>query len=543
MNKNLPEKTESQPMGKKNTRKSWYSSRRWSLPRIITQTLFLLLFFFLFLQTESKGTDKLGYPVELFLEMDPLVALSTFLSGRSWPEHIGLCLLVIAITAVLGRVFCGWVCPLGTLHNMMGAIKKWKGPQRVRNWFHAKYLLLIFLLSGSLVGIQLTGVFDPISLLIRHLTIGVYPAFNYSANGTMDFVYRTDVGLLTSASDWIYDVLKKTVLAFQQPYFAQGALLSLLFLVILLLNLSERRFWCRYLCPLGALLGFLGRLAPFKRKTSKDCNSCGLCDQKCQGGIKTEAWKASECLYCMSCGDECPKKAVAFGFYVKPAEESVEIGRRNVLLAGGAGLASVAVSRATPLFNPTRPNPNLIRPPGALPEPEFLARCVKCGACMKVCTTNALQPTFLEAGLEGLWSPVVVPRVGYCEFNCTLCGQVCPTGAIQLLTPAQKREWRIGTAMFDLNRCLPHAHNTPCIVCEEVCPTPKKSIWFKEVLVQDRNGQELLVQQPRVDLKNCTGCGICVTKCPLVDAPGVRITSIGETRSKKNQILLSNNYY
>jgi len=526
---------------KKSARKSWYSSRKQRLPRIIVQAFFLILFFFLFLQTESKGTDRLGYPVEFFLNLDPLVALSTFLSGHSLPVGVWWCLPVIAITVVLGRVFCGWVCPFGTLNNMIGALKKWKGAQRVRGWFRAKYLLLAFLLSGSLVGIQLTGIFDPITLLIRHLTVGVYPAFNYSVNGIMDSVYKTDVGLLTSVSDGLYGLLKKTVLAFQQPYFVQGSLITLLFIAIILLNLSERRFWCRYLCPLGALLGLLGRWAPFKRKTSEDCNSCGLCDMKCQGGIKTEAWKPSECYYCMSCGDECPKKAVSFGFSAKPADESVVLGRRNVLLAGGAGLASVAVSRATPVFNPNKANPSLIRPPGALPEPEFLARCVKCGACMKVCTTNALQPTFLEAGLEGLWSPIVVPKTGYCEFNCTLCGQVCPTGAIQPLTPERKREWRIGTAMFDLSRCLPHAHNTPCIVCEEVCPTPKKSIWFKEVVVQDRDGNDVVVKQPRVDLKNCIGCGVCETKCPLVDAPGIRVTSIGETRSKKNQILLDNN--
>jgi len=522
-------------------RKSWYSSRRWSLPRIIVQAIFLLLFFFLFLQTESKGMDSLGYPVEFFLYLDPLVALSTFFSAHYLPPGVCWSLLVIAITVVFGRVFCGWMCPFGTLHNMIGALRKWKGAQRVRGWFRIKYLLLIFFLSGSLVGIQLTGLFDPITLLIRHLSVGIYPAFNYLVNGIMDSVYKTDLGLLTSISDSIYNLLKKSLLAFQQPYFLQGSLITLLFLAIILSNLSERRFWCRYLCPLGALLGLLGRWAPFKRKVSEDCNSCALCNMKCQGGIKTDTWKPSECYYCMSCGDTCPKKAVSFAFALKPANESVEFGRRNALLAGGAGLVSVAVSRATPIFNPNKTNPNLIRPPGALPELEFLARCVKCGACMKVCTTNALQPTFLEAGLEGLWSPIVVPKTGYCEFNCTLCGQVCPTGAIQPLTLTQKREWRIGTAMFDLSRCLPHAHNTPCIVCEEVCPTPKKSIWFKEVVAHDRDGNELLVKQPRVDLKNCIGCGVCETKCPLVDAPGIRVTSIGETRSKKNQILLDNN--
>jgi len=503
------------------------------LLRIIAQAFFLLLFLFLFIQTESKGADNIGYPAKFFLDFNPLLALAAFLSGHALLKGMLLSLITAAVSVIFGRVFCGWVCPFGTLHNIVGAMKRWRGTQRVRAWFRVKYLLLAFLLSGSVVGIQLTGIFDPISLLIRHLTLGAYPAFNYAVHGAMEALYKTQVSLIASAADWAYDVLQKTVLAFEQPYFLQGSLITLLFAAILLMNLSERRFWCRYLCPLGALLGLLGRWSPFKRRVSETCNSCGLCDRMCQGGIKTEKWLASECLFCMTCGDACPKNAVTFGFSVKPSKECVVIGRRNLLLAGGAGLASVAVSRATPLFNPNKPNPELIRPPGALPELEFLARCVKCGECMKVCTTNGLQPTFLQAGLEGIWSPMLVPEIGYCEYNCTLCGQVCPTGAIQLLTPEQKKKWRIGSAWFDRSRCLPHVGTENCVVCEEHCPTPKKSIRFR---VRDRFGHE--VKQPYVDLNTCTGCGICVAKCPLVDAPGVRITSIGETRSKVNRILL-----
>lgn len=127
---------------------------------------------------------------------------------------------------------------------------------------------------------------------------------------------------------------------------------------------------------------------------------------------------------------------------------------------------------------------------------------------MKVCTTNGLQPTLFEAGLEGFWSPMLIPRLGYCEYRCTLCGQVCPTGAIQKLNLEQKAKVRIGLAMIDKSRCLPHAHATPCIVCEEVCPTPKKAIWFDTTMVKDRNGREIVLQQPRVDTELCIGCGI-----------------------------------
>jgi formate hydrogenlyase subunit 6/NADH:ubiquinone oxidoreductase subunit I len=157
---------------------------------------------------------------------------------------------------------------------------------------------------------------------------------------------------------------------------------------------------------------------------------------------------------------------------------------------------------------------------------------------MKVCITNGLQPTLLEAGLEGIWSPTLVPRIGYCEYRCTLCGQVCPTGAIKRLQMAEKAKVKIGLAMIDKGRCLPWAHGRPCIVCEEVCPTPTKAIWLEEVGARDRQGKMVMVKQPHVDLELCIGCGICEAKCPVLGRPAIYVSSVGESRSKENQLLL-----
>lgn len=157
---------------------------------------------------------------------------------------------------------------------------------------------------------------------------------------------------------------------------------------------------------------------------------------------------------------------------------------------------------------------------------------------MKVCITGGLQPTFLQAGLEGIWSPVLIPRIGYCEHRCTLCGQVCPTGAIRNLPLEEKMEVRIGTAMIDKGRCLPFASATPCLVCEEVCPTSKKAIWLEDVRVKDRDGREVPVRQPHVDLSLCIGCGICEARCPVLGRPAIYVSSVGETRSTDNRLLL-----
>jgi formate hydrogenlyase subunit 6/NADH:ubiquinone oxidoreductase subunit I len=195
-------------------------------------------------------------------------------------------------------------------------------------------------------------------------------------------------------------------------------------------------------------------------------------------------------------------------------------------------------------------NEHLLRPPGALDEPDFLSRCIRCGECMKVCPNNALQPTLVEAGLEGLWTPTLVPRIGYCEPSCVLCSEVCPTGAIWQITPkekgwvvgvgaAQNQPIRLGTAFYDRGRCLPWAMATDCIVCEEWCPVSPKAIYLEKVEVADAAGNTKTLQQPRVDPSRCVGCGACEFACPLQDRPAVYVTSIGESRSPSSQILLT----
>jgi len=314
-----------------------------------------------------------------------------------------------------------------------------------------------------------------------------------------------------------------------------------LFLTVLGLNLVEKRFWCRYLCPLGALLGLLSRFSLLKRSVSEGCTECGACAGVCQGAAEPDVkgkWKDAECYYCWNCDDICPNNAVSFGFAGKKITPAMDLGRRRLVVSALSGIAAVPLLRITPLGMANAKDPILLRPPGSLEEKEFLARCVKCGECMKVCITNGLQPTLMEAGLEGIWSPTLVPRIGYCEFRCTLCGQVCPTGAIKKLTFKEKAKVKIGLAFIEKGRCLPWAHATPCIMCEEVCPTPKKAIWFEKAQVRDRKGKVITLQQPRVDLELCIGCGICEAKCPVLGRPAIYVSNVGESRSKENQLLL-----
>jgi len=150
---------------------------------------------------------------------------------------------------------------------------------------------------------------------------------------------------------------------------------------------------------------------------------------------------------------------------------------------------------------------------------------------MKACPTNALQPAVNQAGPEGLWTPVLVPRIGYCEYYCSRCTQVCPTGAIKELKIKEKTQLKIGSAWIKKDRCIPYALGDSCTVCEEQCPTSPKAIAMIETEMMMPDGTWAAQQVPVVDLDLCIGCGICETKCPVEDDPAIYCTSLGESRS------------
>ncbi len=157
---------------------------------------------------------------------------------------------------------------------------------------------------------------------------------------------------------------------------------------------------------------------------------------------------------------------------------------------------------------------------------------------MKVCPTNGLQPALSEAGPEGIWTPVFNFRLGYCEYYCSLCSQVCPTGAIKELTIEEKIKIRIGTAWIDKSRCIPFVVGSSCIVCEEHCPTSPKAIKLIRTETKKPDGTILTPLAPVIDIDQCIGCGICENKCPVVDQPAIFVTSVGEARSETNRFLL-----
>jgi polyferredoxin/formate hydrogenlyase subunit 6/NADH:ubiquinone oxidoreductase subunit I len=531
-----------------------------ALVRRVVQIVLLVAFLGLVVAARMNPDSPDVSPwLKTFFALDPLVLISTLLAAHSVPKLLLWSLVTVGVTILLGRVFCGWICPLGTCHAVASRAllrrKDRKALGRHSPWQSAKYYVLAAFLVAAAFGVHWVNVLDPIVAMTRTTSTALLPATEWAVREGSNAVYENDPGVgslrLKDATEPAYNYLKEHAFPAyavqgKQEGFIGGGLILGLFVLTLGLNAWRPRFWCRYICPTGALLGLFSWRPLLRRKVRESCNGCDLCGMSCHGAAASEpggAWKPSECLACWDCSEACRRDSVTFTpaapWSKEPKVESVDLTKRGLLTGAVGGVALLAAMRITPESRNRRYNPALVRPPGSRAEPEFLQRCLACGLCMKICPTGGLQPAWTEAGFEGLWTPVLKPQLGYCDFTCNLCGQVCPTEAIVPLSLAEKQATRLGVASFDVTRCVPYAYGRDCMVCQEHCPIPEKAIWCIDVEIVERSGSEeeegkpvktRKIKQPRVDPEKCIGCGVCENVCPFKDAPGIRVTSANESR-------------
>jgi ferredoxin len=572
--------------------------------RRISQVFFLVLFlWFCIVATLGQAFWQLrGWPINWILELDPLTAAATVLSTGTFYANLAWALIAIVLTLIVGRFFCGFICPLGAIHQFTGWVaRRGQAPalrveaNRHRRLQSTKYYFLAFFLVLALMGSVQTGLLDPLPLLHRSVNLSLAPI--------------ADKGLY--------------VLSDRPRFYASAWLIGVMFLAVVGLNLVLPRFFCRFICPLGALFSLLSRFTPWRiGKTSDKCGECRICEEYCEGACRPSGRIiGSECVLCFNCLDRCPAGRVTFAGKPSAAGEVglPDLSRRGFVLAG-TGLAVAAMWELGGLSGTNR-NPSLIRPPGALVEDRFLARCIRCGQCMRVCPTNIIQPALLEAGIQGLWTPAINYRLGRsgCQLNCIACGQVCPTAAIRPLSLdeklgrgefASRGPVRLGTAFVDRGRCLPWAMDRPCLVCHELCPVSPKAIFTRTVFEPIRDGQELStrvlskgvdlyapippginlasgdyylrvhgqpnavlrriigfsgnrltldkplaveggqvfygakvdimvrLQRPHVDAAKCIGCGMCEHECPVSGLRAIRVYSENESRSRSGRLLI-----
>lgn len=450
-------------------------------------------------------------PAESFLSIDPLVGLSTSLASRAWVKSLAWGCLMLAIGLVIPRVFCGYLCPLGTLIDGADWLL-WRRVSRLRVagrgwWRNLRHYLLAGILVAGACGVLVSGFVAAIPVVTRALALLVKPLQTAAERG------------------W-----------HQVPPITGGQVLSIgLFVTILGLGILAPRFWCRYICPTGALFSLASFLRLTDRKVSESCVRCGKCAKACSFdaiGPDFEA-RIQDCTFCQTCAGVCPAESVGFSpRWVKATRaeptnsrpSTVDAGRRS-FLAGCIGVAAGSVggiATAAMASPASRPAHAAIRPPGSVPEDLFARMCIRCGECLQACPNDVLQPSGLACGIDGLWTPRAVPDWSGCEPSCNNCGQVCPTGAIRALPLEEKRAARMGLAVVNERTCLPYAGQEACQWCVDECNTAGyHAIEFVRVGTRaDAAGQPIPssgMLAPVVRPDRCVGCGLCQTRCRAVN--------------------------
>ena len=524
--------------------------------RRICQGFFFVLFLWFCAVTTlgDQWWELRGWPVNWIIQLDPLVGLATLLSTRTVYAGLLWGLVTIVLTIILGRFFCGWICPFGSIHQFVGFLSKRKRstPEKIKlNQYHPgqsiKYWILIFLLTISalelaidlirlpesnrlLFGILVLTILTLMILKAVHQTqvnpkkigvvflifIAIWLLLSTLFNGYQTSAASLQIGLLDpmplvyrSINLAILPLVDRTSISFSTiPRFYDGIwLIAVIFLTAILLNLRVPRFYCRFICPTGAMFGILSRFALWRMgKTKDECIDCHLCEKNCEGACSpTSQIRINECVLCMNCMNECRHHLMTYQIAPSASGEIVspDLSRRQFLASAVSGAATIPMLRVSSYLEGNW-DPSLVRPPGALPEKAFLSRCIKCGQCMRICPTNVIHPAGLQGGLEGLWSPVLNFRIGTsgCQFNCIACGNLCPTAAIRPITLderlgrnrfADHGPIKIGTAFVDRGRCLAWAMDRPCIVCQENCPVSPKAIQTREVFNTIDTGSKLTV--------------------------------------------------
>jgi len=509
--------------------------------RRITQIIFLVFFIYLFLN--ARYPYEGGLSSDIFLRFSPLIPLYDFIENWRidwlfWPA-----LIILFLTLFLGRFFCGWICPLGTTLDISGKILKSPSNKLSQKFDHLRYLKFVILIATVILAffsLNLWSYFDPLSIFNRTLTVTFYPLGTILAESIL--LQISEISFLEDTAYWFYDWYKEIIMPEDQAFVQQIFWITLFIVLILGAEKLSRRFWCRYLCPAGAWLGFLSQLRLYERIVGESCPVCNKCQIECKMNAIPEIDVAQtnkiECIECFNCGALCPPKAksITYRWRWKPYHTPVDVSRRQFITTTVASMVSLGVLSVG--LNNRNNKERMIRPPGSLPEDEFLNRCIRCLECVRICTSNGrcLQPDSIHNNVLELWTPVAIMRQGYCEYNCNLCGQICPTEAILPLSLEQKKETPMGLAYFDKNLCIPYAQNKDCIVCEEHCPTPDKAIKFeiKEIVLPD--GSIKMIKYPYVIRELCIGCGICEDKCPLPGTPGIFVNTDNEKRLTKDDL-------
>lgn len=426
--------------------------------------------------------------------------------------NVGVIVGLILLTLLFGRVYCSVICPLGVFQDVASRFNRTKNKYSsspALNW--ARYGVLALFVVAFVVGLgSVVALLEPYGAYGRIASNLFAPIYQLGNNVLAYFAERADSYAFYQTEVWI-----KSVGTF--------AIASITFLVIVILSWRGGRTYCNTICPVGTVLGFTSRFSIFKHRIDiEKCNSCGLCARNCKASCidpKTHTIDYSRCVSCFNCIDKCNKKAISYSICKKkPSKDSnqevLDTSRRNMLTVAGALVATSVVKSQEKKVDgglafiedkkiPKRQTP--IIPPGSQSIRNFTRRCTGCQLCVSVCPNQVLRPS---TNLTNFMQPEVSYERGYCRPECVKCSEVCPAGAIQPLTTADKSATQIGHAVWIEKNCVALTDDVECGNCARHCPNGAIS------MINSKPGDITSKKIPVINIERCIGCGACENLCP-----------------------------
>ncbi len=467
--------------------------------RKILSVAILLLFVLLF-----TGTGNIS--VFLSETLPPFQFFPALLRIITRPESLFIAglIFIVLMTLIFGRIYCSFLCPLGTIQDLLiwgsrrMGLKSGSSFSKPHNGL--RHTILVLAAAAAAIGFLFPILLlDPYSLAGRIFTYFLQPLV----------VQAYNLGILTLKPFDVYLYPKQTAFI---PFTALGAT-AVFIALILYLCAKHGRLYCNTLCPVGTFLGLISRMSFFRFTLNRTvCSECSQCENVCKAqciDLQDGSMDMSRCVGCFNCLDACSRGTIRYER--RQGQKSMHPwspGRRGFLIGGIAAAAAFLAAKANPLWIPGIPSGPAdppVTPPGSLNATRFTQACTACSLCIGACPTQVLTPALLDYGIAGLMQPKMNYEKSYCEYECNICSKICPTGAILPLSLDEKKLTQIGEAKLLEDICVVYVEHNNCGACGEVCPT-------HAIRFVDKNN----ILHPEIDKKYCIGCGACQLACPTI---------------------------
>jgi polyferredoxin len=428
--------------------------------------------------------------------------------------NVGVIVALVVLTLVFGRIYCSVICPLGIMQDIISWLNKKKNrfsysPEK--RWL--RYGMLVVFVAAFFLGIN-----SIVALLAP------YSSYGRIAQNLLKPIYEAGNNVLAFLAEHMnsYTFYSVDIWIRSLPTFII-ALATLL--IIGYLAWRGGRTYCNTICPVGTILSFLARFSWLKISFDEDkCKKCGRCARNCKAAaidFKSMTVDYSRCVVCGNCLEMCNFDSLHYVHLssakrssAEAAKQSPDTGRRSFLIGGTLAVAGAALAQEKKKVDgglaviedkvePKRLTP--LTPPGSISLSNMHKRCTGCQLCVSQCPNEVLRPS---TDLLSLMQPTMSYEHGYCRPECNRCAEVCPAGAIQPITLAQKSSTQIGHAVWVKKNCIPVTDGVECGNCERHCPVGAIE------MVQLDESDELSPMVPVVNEARCIGCGACENLCP-----------------------------